>query len=208
MVLRESVPEDASTVGIDIRKAGQPNVPWPFPSKHLKNVPGPEPMDPDTASLYWWNWARKGLDDDIDKQTEKLLEHAEKQARALDLSDEGTEAAVVAARCRVVNAANASKATLRERLEALLERVRLGPAGRLLQAREHVKERRKHVDNSRSSTNFTCSARSCSVKAGPSPWAEKKDTSSDKLRERYLIQLQAWWRGQGYREADLPREKG
>ena len=27
-----SVPEDASTVGIDIRKAGQPNVPWPFPS--------------------------------------------------------------------------------------------------------------------------------------------------------------------------------
>ena len=64
-------------------------MPWPFPSKHLKNVPGPEPMDPDTASLYWWNWARKGLDDDIDKRTEKLLEHAEKQARALDLSDEG-----------------------------------------------------------------------------------------------------------------------
>ena len=31
-------------------------------------------------------------------------------------------------------------------LEALLERVRLGPAGRLLQAREHVKKRREHVD--------------------------------------------------------------
>ena len=60
-------------------------------------MPGPEPMDPDTAYIRW-NWARKGLDDDIDKRTEKLLEHAEKQARELDLSEEGMEAAVVAAK--------------------------------------------------------------------------------------------------------------
>jgi len=201
-----SVPEDASTVGIDIRKAGQPNVPWPFPSKHLKNVPGPEPMDPDTASLYWWNWARKGLDDDIDKRTEKLLEHAEKQARELDLSDEGMEAAVVAARCKVVLAANASKNTLREHSEALLERVRLGPAGRLLQARDHVKKRREHVDQLAEQYKlYLLGQKLLGKKAGPSPWSEKKDVT-DTLRERYLIQLQAWWRGQGYRRRTF-REK-
>ena len=201
-----SVPEDASTVGIDIRKAGQPNVPWPFPSKHLKNVPGPEPMDPDTASLYWWNWARKGLDDDIDKRTEKLLEHAEKQARELDLSEEGMEAAVVTARCKVVLAVNASKNTLREHSEALLERVRLGPAGRLLQARDHVKKRREHVDQLAEQYKlYLLGQKLLGKKAGPSPWAEKKDVT-DTLRERYLIQLQAWWRGQGYRRRTF-REK-
>ncbi len=163
-------------------------------------------MDPDTASLYWWNWARKALDDDIDKRTEKLLEHAEKQARELDLYEEGMEAAVVAARCTVVLAANASKNTLREHSEALLERVRLGPAGRLLQARDHVKKRREHVDQLAEQYKlYLLGQKLLGKKAGPSPWAEKKDVT-DTLRERYLIQLQAWWRGQGYRRRTF-REK-
>jgi hypothetical protein len=203
-----SVPEDASTVGIDIRKAGQPNVPWPFPSKHLKNVPGPEPMDPDTASLYWWNWARKGLDDDIDKRTEKLLEHAEKQARELDLSEEGMEAAVVAARCKVVLAANASKHTLREHSEALLERVRLGPAGRLLQARDHVKKRREHVDQLAEQYKLYLLGQKLLGKKSGTVALGRKEGCDRYTAGAVSDPTPGLVAGPGLSEEDLPREKG
>ena len=46
---------------MDIRKACPPNVPWPFPSKWLKNVPGPEPMDEHEASCWWYLRPRRNL---------------------------------------------------------------------------------------------------------------------------------------------------
>ena len=77
----------------------------------------------------------------------------------------------------------------------------------MLQAREHVKKEGNTSTASRVQCKlYLLGQKLLGKKAGPSPWAEKKDTSSDKLRERYLIQIQAWWRGQGYRRRTF-REK-
>ena len=196
-----SVPEDAAGPGIDIRKALAPNVPWPFPSKHLRNVPGPEPMDPDTASLYWYAWARKGLEGDLDSRTQDMLERADQKARReTDASSEGVEAAVVAARARVQLAADSAKGCLRDDGEALLERCKLGPEGRLLQARDYVKQRREHVNKlAKQYEYYMLGQKLLGKKAGPAPWEDRVRETTEAGRAKYVVQLQAWWRGQGYR---------
>ncbi|KAH8057383.1 hypothetical protein JL721_9763 [Aureococcus anophagefferens] len=105
---RVRLPEDACGPPIDIRDVcpplcanqifnptsislvdlhtGPPNVPWPFPSKFLKNLP-PEkcekPMDEYEASLWWYAWCRKGLAASMEgRKGEKIKQRPRPRASA------------------------------------------------------------------------------------------------------------------------------
>ena len=203
---RVRLPEDACGPPIDIRDVCPPNVPWPFPSKFLKNLP-PEkcekPMDEYEASLWWYAWCRKGLAASMEGRKGEKIKHASEAARIRaegeGLDADGVAAAVAAAAADAANRTDEEMRLFDQDGERLLEMCKLGPAGRRQIALDGVKERRAEVDRMKDDMIKEVH-RLAALKNAPGNVAAARE-ADEACRAGKATKIQAFYRGSRARAA-------